>query len=89
MWAALASVIAGAINVFASFFPAGSDAASQYTGLPHGLTGLPIALTAVFGTFVDLPVLFGAAGAVLTWKVGVWLWFRVWRTVLQMIPFVG
>lgn len=42
----------------------------------------------IVGLFVDLPFLFAVLGVLMAWK-GVWLLYRLWRTLLEAIPMAG
>ena len=88
MFLLIGQLIGTVIGAILSVLPSSSGAAGAYGGLPHPVIQALVGAGAVFGLFIDLPVLFVCLGIVLAWRL-FWLAVRVWQIVLSVIPCAG
>lgn len=93
MWHAIAVMLAAAIGGFWNIFPttgtgAAANAQALLIGLPAPYLNWIVGALSIFGLFIDMNVLWACIACALLWKLG-FLFLRLWRIVLELVPFAG
>lgn len=93
IWWYLATLLAYVLSFALSQLPvvgpaSGAYALALFSNLTAPTMNAIIGGLSLFGLFVDMPVFWTCAAVALCWKL-IWLTVRVWRVILELIPFVG